>query len=206
MTKLMFVERGVRGGVTSCIHRHAVANNKHLPDSYNPNLPNAYLLLLDCTNLYGTAMSQYKLPYGDFEWVDARDIDVKNLPNKDSQVGFLLDVDVYIPEHLHEYLDELPPLPEKLRPPTSTKGPAKLLTTLMPKKNYVIHYLLLKQAMDLGVIVEKVNRVLKFSQSNWLTKYVDTNAELRKNSKNNFEDNLFKLMSNAVYGKFLEKR
>ena len=62
-----FVFIGMRGGVSMVSHRHAVANNPYI-DNYDETRPSSYLLYLDCTNLYGAAMSE-ALPTGGFEWV-----------------------------------------------------------------------------------------------------------------------------------------
>ena len=48
-------------------------------------------------------------------------------------------------------------------------------------------------------------KVIKFNQNSWLKPYVDTNTDLRKKAKNDFEKYIFKLMGNAVLLKKSEK-
>ena len=68
-----------------------------------------------------------------------------------------------------------------------------------------MHIRALKQALNHGLILKQVHRVIRFNQEAWLKSYIDMNAKLRTEAKHDFENNLFKLMNDAVFGKALEK-
>ena len=72
------------------------------------------------------------------------------------------------------------------------------------RKKYVEHIRSLKQALNHGLKLKKVHRIIGFNQKAWLKPYIDMNTELRKIAKNDLEKDFFKLMNNSVYGKTME--
>ena len=61
-----------------------------------------------------------------------------------------------------------------------------------------MHIKSLKQALNYGLKLKKIHRIIEFNQKTWLKLYIDMNTELRKLAKDDFEKDLFKLMNNAV--------
>ena len=63
----LFIEKGLRGGISYIAKRYSEANNKYMK-SYDPTKPSKCIAYLDEKNLYGWAMIGY-LPYGLFKWL-----------------------------------------------------------------------------------------------------------------------------------------
>ena len=62
----------------------------------------------------------------------------------------------------------------------------------------------LEYYLKLGIKVTKVHRIFTFDEKAYLKEYIDLNTELRKQSKNDLEKDLLKLMNNAIFGKSME--
>ena len=61
----------------------------------------------------------------------------------------------------------------------------------------------LKQAVDDGLILTKIHRVIEFKQIPWMEDFIDFNINKRKESKNEFEKGFLKIMCNALYDRTL---
>ena len=215
-----FIEKGLRGGISYIANRYSKANNKYMKEYYE-NKPSKHIMYLDANNLYGWAMSQY-LPTGGFKWMTQKQIDNIDLAKykEDSKNGLILEVDLKYPQDLHNFHNDYPLAPEKVKVTDSmlsnyskriadkynisTGLVYKLIPTLSNKEKYVLHYRNLQLYVDLGFKVSKVHRVLEFNQSPWLKQYIAFNTEKRKNAKNAFEKEFFKLMNNSVFDKTME--
>ena len=217
-----WITASIRGGFSGILHREAVANNKYL-NTYDENIPDSYIMLFDVCNLYGYTMSSKPMPVDGFRWLSAREIDeldVMSLDSKSSQ-GYMLEVDLEYPDSLHELHKIFPLAPEK-RTVSSTEwspwtkdlalryklpikdGAPKLLLTLENKHNYILHYILLKFYLSQGLILKKVHKVLTFRQKAWMRDFVLKNAIMRKQAVSTFDQNMYKLSVNSLYGKTLQ--
>ena len=146
---LLMVEKGIRGGICNAIYHHAKANNKYMND-YDKNKESSYLNYQDVNNLYGWKISQ-KLPVNNFEWIEAtsqftKDF-IKNY-NKESDEGYILEVDVQYPRILHELQNDLPFLSERMK----IEKVEKLVINLHDKNEYVVGKINLKQALNHGLV------------------------------------------------------
>ena len=206
---LLMVEKGIRGGICHSIHRYAKASNKYM-QNYNNNEESSYNQYLDANNLYGCAMSK-KLPVNGFKWLDTSETSalarsnkineefIKNYNENDNK-GYILEVDVKYAERLHELHSDLPFLSERME----VNKCKKLVCNLFNKKKCAVHINALKQALNHGLKLKRIHRIIEFNQREWLKPYIDMNTELRKAAKNDFEKDLFKLMNNSVFGKTME--
>ena len=70
------------------------------------------------------------------------------------------------------------------------KNVISLLVTYMTKK-LCVHIRALKQALNHGLILIKVHRVIQFNQEAWLKPYINVNTKLRTETKNDLQKDSF---------------
>ena len=225
----LFLMDSIRGEICQINKKYPKADNKYtriqrdkwiddkikkkFKNKLKSNNLNKYLLYLDANNLYGYSMSQ-KLPYKNFKW--SNDLTLDKI-----QTGIYEDV-ISIPKELHYKFKDYPLAPEIKSIPENNlseyqkylnnkvnikynENDKKLILDLLPKKNYKVYYKNLEYHMQLGIKIDKVHKILTFDEKYFLKKYIDLNTELRKkNSKNDLEKDLFKLMNNTIFGKSME--
>ena len=80
----------------------------------------------------------------------------------------------------------------------------KLVPKLKDKKRYSVQIKTLNQVLKRGLKRKRVDRVIEFQQSKWMKAYIMLNTRLRKEARNEFEKDFFKLKNYSVFGKTME--
>ena len=111
----LFIEKGLRGGISYISKRFGKANNKDIKNN-DPTKPSKYILDPDMNNLYEWGMSGY-LPFGRFRWLKNIDNFGVNSISEKSPIGYVLEVDFEYPDKLHYLYNDYPLAPEKLATP-----------------------------------------------------------------------------------------
>ncbi|XP_064637883.1 uncharacterized protein LOC135497181 [Lineus longissimus] len=220
---VQWVKRGVRGGVASIMLRHAEANIPEMGRNYRPEEPRQEIMALDCTNLYGHALSK-NLPEKNYRWLSKNEIsklNVTEIPD-DARTGFILSVDLTYPAELHERHTMYPLAPHKaVIPPAQwsdytyelglrlgeasffKSGQEKLVPDLTEKRDYVVHYQNLKYYLKCGMRLRRIRRVLAFEQRCWMHDFVDFITSKRSKAVSDFESSFWKLILNSIFGRLL---
>ena len=214
---LLFFERGIRGGINGVGElRQFTANSPHL-NTFDPSHKTTFgaFYAVTVTSLYAGTM-QEMMPRGNYRWNS--EITVKQILKtpESSNIGYFVEVDLKYPQHLHDFHNGLPLAPEKGAIRSSWPSPfaqsfgikpnktPKLIETLLDKKNYVCHYENLKLFIKHGLTVENLHRVCEFQQSQWIGVYIEKKNCMWKQATNDFEKKIYKLMTNACFGKTME--
>jgi len=221
---LRALQKGVMGGVVLLNDRYAEANLPEYGD-YDVTKPAQALYFFDFNSLYSKIMEEPH-PCGGYQRLTSAEIELLSSNNFETlrnfnvpDEGFLLVVDFHIPVSLHDKFRYLPPGPSKVKVTrnmlskhqikllenyaTDLSAPLtsdRLLLTLYPKTNYVIHSQLLQYYMKIGVVLDKISDGWKFKQSDQIKSYILQNVKERAEANNEITKSLIKYMLNSTYG------
>lgn len=163
-----------------------------------------------------------KLPYKNFKWEQDIKQDINYYLDKcNEDVGMIFKVDLEYDEPTTKFkLRKFPPMPlsrkinkeeisdysrDFLKQNNNQIGNVeKLILDLHDKKEYIVHYDILKYYISLGIKVTKIHSIISFNHKAWLKPYIDFNTSMRAKATHDFEKDFWKLMNNSFYGKTME--
>ena len=202
---ILLLENNIRGGISSV-----------MGDRYTKSDENKKILNVDANNLYGHSMSE-PLPYDEIKFDNNVNLEEILNTSDDSDIGYFVEVDLTYPNNIKRKTKNFPitPVNKKINPdkfndyikeikPDTYIQTKKLICDFSDKKNYLVHYRMLKFYIRHGMIVDKVHHIISFRQSRWLEKYISFNTQKRNQAVNDLEKDFYKLLNNAFYGKTME--
>ena len=201
---ILLLENNIRGGISSVMGNRYVISDE-----------NKKILYGDANNLYGHFMSQ-PLPYDEIKFDQNLKLeDILNTQD-DNEIGYFIEVNLSYPDNKKQKMKNFPFAPIKKKNPDDFSDymkiikpdtfiqTKKLICDWSDKKNYLIHYRMLKLYVRHCMIVDKVYNIISFRQSRWLETYINFNTQRRNQAVNDFEKDFYKLLNNAFYGKTME--
>ena len=177
---ILLIKNIIRGGISSVMGDCDVTSDE-----------NKKILYVNAYNLYGHSMCQL-LPYDEIKFDKNVELeDILKTPD-DSDIGYFIEVDLkssekkekikhfpfapvnkkYSPKDFSDYM-------KTIKPDTLTQT-KKLICDWTDKKNYLVHYRMLKFFVRHDMVVEKILEVISFKQSKWLEKYENFNTQKKK--------------------------
>ena len=174
---ILLLENNIRGGISSV-----------MGDRYVKSDGNKKILYVDANNLYGHSMSQ-PLPYDEIKFDNTVELEDMLNTSDDSDIGYFVEVDLKNSDNIKEKTKHFPfaPVNKKINPddfsdymkikPDTYIQNKKLICHLSDKKNYLIHYRMLKFYVRHGIKDDKVHSIISFRQSRWLEKYINFNTQ-----------------------------
>ena len=167
---------------------------------------------------------QMPLPLHSFAWMSAEEIasfDPINDVTMKPGPGYILEVTLRYPKELHVLHNSFPLAAEHIEITENDLSPyaleclnglnmkskytaKKLSATFRDRVRYVCHGLNLKLYLELGLELVSVHRGVKFVQDNYFKDYVSMCSNKRAQAMTKSEGNMYKLLSNSLYGKLIE--
>ena len=163
------------------------------------------------------------VPVGDFNFLTKKEVKKFDLDSisDNSEIGYILEVDLEYCKELHDLHNDYPLCPEKIEVNSNmlsrycidiankykikVGGVKKLIPNLVDKIKYIAHYRNLQYYLSLGMKLTKIHKILKVRQSNWLKEYVEFNTTKDKKVLMNLIKLILNLCLWKKYGKYQKK-
>ena len=136
----------------------------------------------DMNNLYLLEMQQ-KLPVGSFDWIGTTlrfDKKILKNCNEDGEIGSIFLKLVF--NNQENYL-KLRIVCHFYQKKWKLKSSKNLYVVLNVKKKCFVDKIILEQALNQRLVLQKVHRITKFNEKGCLKPYTDINKELKKDAK-----------------------
>ena len=220
------IKRNIRGGFVTNVRPLMTANNPFInPNFSEDSMRGKYIFYLDFNSLYASAMCGH-LPVGNFTKLTSQELEtfleigISHHPT-DGDKGYWLHVDTkdVSPEvarrtddfplclsHLNITDAYLSPYSRELLQREGRKLPksnSKLIASHKGLTDHLISLPLLQLLLELGLELQTIHAVYKYDQSQFLKPFIEGNVSRRKQETCTTKSRIFKLMSNAVYGRTL---
>ena len=220
------IKRNVRGGYVTNVRPFMSANNPFTNPNFNEdNMREKYIFYLDFNSLYASAMCGH-LPVGNITKLSSQELEsfletgISNHPT-DGEVGYWLHIDTkdvcpdvakrtddfpLCLQHLNIKDAYLSPYSRDLLRREGRRLPksnTKLIASHKGLTDHLISLPLLQLLMELGLELQTIHAVYKYNQSQFLKSFIEGNVNRRKQESCTIKSRIFKLMSNAVYGRTL---
>lgn len=146
-----------------------------------------------------------------------------DISDKSEAYGYILEVDLNYPASLHCAHHSFPLAPEKVHITDEMLSPLakqlysdlhegrskykadKLTATFGPRKNYICHGQNLLFYLQQGLELVKIHKGVRFWQTDYIRPFVEVTTRNRARAQTKAMSNVWKLLSNSLYGKLLER-
>lgn len=226
LDQVLFVESGLRGGMSFVNTRHAkntwAKQQEKTSQVSESEKKFTDIRTIDANALYTWCQMQ-PLPVSNYKWLSKEEIDVIKWDEQDlnQSTGYIVECTLKYPKKLHKKTNAFPlaplhidinykdlsPFAKKCKSVLDNKKSykaRKLSSTFATRENYVCHYMNLKFYLSMGMELVSVRRVISFKQEKFLEPFMNYCADQRKLATSEFRKANFKLIANSIYGKFIE--
>lgn len=222
-TMIAFLLDHIRGPPVGCVTRKIEAKCERLRSLGNSNpRDRTHILICDENAMYGNVLT-FNMPFSDYEWAqNPTEEEIRNY-DENSDVGWILSVNLIYPKSLAKQTLQLPYCPVKRRVNVTELGEEqkkmwiemhqgsgkltatdeKIILDVNDKTNYVCEISTIKFYLESGMKLQSIEKSLRYKQKPWLRDFFSFVFKLRQKAQENGDSigYLFlKSLLNRIFG------